>query len=122
MSAAAPAPPPNAFGLHQCVFLSLAGPLSLYTLHCACANVGVFNHDVYRVCRYDGLSSFFGDQSFDYNGFVLPPVRLSLQSPGHSVTIVMGFLGTLSGKSYVEAAHLGSYPGNASAQDYGQDA
>lgn len=24
--------------------------------------------------QFDGLSSFFGDQNFDYDGFVLPPV------------------------------------------------
>ncbi len=41
MSAAAPAPAVNLFGLTQ----------------------------------YDGLTTFFGDQSFDYNGYVLPEVR-----------------------------------------------
>jgi hypothetical protein len=25
--------------------------------------------------QYDGLSSFFGDQTFDYGDFILPPVR-----------------------------------------------
>ena len=27
--------------------------------------------------QFDGLSSFFGDQDFDYSGFVLPPVSIS---------------------------------------------
>lgn len=31
--------------------------------------------NLFGLSEYDNLSSFFGDQSFDYNGFVLPPVR-----------------------------------------------
>ena len=33
------------------------------------------------VCCADGLSSFFSDQAFGYNGFVLPPVRAPLSLP-----------------------------------------
>jgi hypothetical protein len=31
--------------------------------------------------QYDGLTSFFGNQAFDYNGFVLPQV---LPAAAHS--------------------------------------
>lgn len=33
----------------------------------------------FGLTQFDGLTSFFGDQNFDYGGFVLPPV--SAQRP-----------------------------------------
>ena len=31
--------------------------------------------NLFGLGQYDNLASFFGDQNFDYDGFVLPPVR-----------------------------------------------
>ena len=31
--------------------------------------------NLFGLTQYDNLASFFGDQNFDYNGFVLPSVR-----------------------------------------------
>ena len=31
--------------------------------------------NLFGLTQYDALPSFFGDQTFDYNGYVLPAVR-----------------------------------------------
>ncbi len=30
--------------------------------------------NLFGLTQYDGLTNFFGDQNFDYNGYVLPKV------------------------------------------------
>ena len=87
MAAAAPAPPPNLFGYHQwCTPYILPFRCHLCTTirrnccsrrhrydvsaraHRACCGSRAFD-----VCR-DGLTSFFGDQNFEYDGYILPQV------------------------------------------------
>lgn len=37
--------------------------------------------NLFGLTQYDGLTTFFGDQSFDYNGYVLPEVRIEPAFP-----------------------------------------
>ncbi len=37
--------------------------------------------NLFGLTQYDGLTTFFGDQSFDYNGYVLPEVRIDQRFP-----------------------------------------
>ena len=64
------APAPNAFGLTQCVLICNVNLVSTSQLSFRVPTYVLLCH------RYDGLTSFFGSQSFDYNGFILPPVAL----------------------------------------------
>ena len=43
--------------------------------------------NLFGLHEYDNLSSFFGDQNFGYNGFVLPPVRSPADTPGASAAV-----------------------------------
>ena len=59
--------------------------------------------NLFGLTQYDGLTTFFGDQSFDYNGYVLPEVRIDQRFPqlrtfkGHAKAILEGKCRAFSG-------------------------